>query len=282
MAVFYCQSPRAWKNILSMILANEMKSGIQVVSGPAIEKKGDLAAILTNLDDGEILFIDEVHRLPVAIEEILYSAMEDFRLDILVGEGPMAKTLKIDLSSFTLMAQQQKQVSLSKPLRDRFIGQFNFNYYGKPSLEKMISLNANKDGFGSEASAARKIANCSRGTPRIANRILSRVRDFSVVLKQKTITNNLLDKALKLMQLSDSGLGPMDIKILKCIKDSYSGGPVGIEALSATLSEDRDSIEDVYEPFLLKEGYLLRTPRVKLISDKAKSYLSTIDHKEYF
>jgi len=274
--------PGLGKTSLSMILANEMDSGIQVVSGPAIEKKGDLAAILTNLDDGEVLFIDEIHRLPVAIEEILYSAMEDYRLDILVGQGPMAKTLKIDLSSFTLIGATTKAGQLSKPLRDRFIGQFNFNYYDKESLKKMISLNATKMGLEIETLAAKKIANCSRGTPRIANRILSRVRDFSVVSKQKVVTKELLNRALKLMQLSDSGLGPMDIKILKCIQDNYLGGPVGIEALSATLSEDRNSIEDVYEPFLLKEGYLLRTPRGRLVSDKAKSYLSTIDLKENF
>ncbi len=274
--------PGLGKTSLSMILANEIGAGIQVVSGPAIEKKGDLAAILTNLDDKEVLFIDEIHRLPVAIEEILYAAMEDYRLDILVGQGPMAKTLKIDLSPFTLIGATTKAGQLSKPLRDRFIGQFNFNFYDKESLKKMVSLNANKMNLDIEVSAAEKIANCSRGTPRIANRILNRVRDFSVVLNQKVVTKELLNKALKLMQLSDSGLGPMDVKILNCILHNYSGGPVGIEALSATLSEDRNSIEDVYEPFLLKEGYLLRTPRGRLISDKAKMYLSTIEHKENF
>ena len=168
--------PGLGKTSLSMILANEIGAGIQVVSGPAIEKKGDLAAILTNLDDKEVLFIDEIHRLPVAIEEILYAAMEDYRLDILVGQGPMAKTLKIDLSPFTLIGATTKAGQLSKPLRDRFIGQFNFNFYDKESLKKMVSSNANKMNLDIEVSAAEKIGNCSRGTPRIANRLLRRVR----------------------------------------------------------------------------------------------------------
>jgi Holliday junction DNA helicase RuvB len=280
--VLFSGPPGLGKTSLAMILARELNSELQMVSGPAIEKKGDLAAILTNLERGDVLFIDEIHRLPISVEEILYSAMEDYRLDILVGQGPSAKTIKIDIEPFTLIGATTKAGHLSNPLRDRFIGQFSFDFYDSLSLQEMINANALKINVEIELLAAKKMANCSRGTPRIANRILSRVRDFSLVQGETYISLNLLDEALKLMEVSECGLEVMDLKILGCIENYYSGGPVGIEALSATLLEDKQSLEDVYEPFLLKEGFLLRTPRGRMISEKGKNILEDFKGKYPF
>ncbi|MDC0255455.1 Holliday junction branch migration DNA helicase RuvB [Bacteriovoracales bacterium] len=280
--VLFSGPPGLGKTSLSMILAKELNSDLQIISGPAIEKKGDLAAILTNLECGDVLFIDEIHRLPISVEEILYSAMEDFRLDILVGQGPSARTIKIDIEPFTLIGATTRAGLLSKPLRDRFVGQFNFDFYNVLSLQKMILANAPKIKMKIGYDASKKLAGCSRGTPRVANRILSRVRDFGLVRGEDLISLGLLDHALKLMEISEFGLGVMDLKILNCIQENYGGGPVGIEALSATLSEDKQSLEDVYEPFLLKEGYLLRTPRGRMISEKSKTVIESIKCKEKF
>lgn len=265
--------PGLGKTSLAMIIANALDSHLHVISGPAIEKKGDLAAILTNLEEGDVLFIDEIHRMNIAVEEILYSAMEDYRLDILIGDGASARTMEISIAPFTLIGATTRSGLLSSPLRDRFMAHLHFDFYEHEDLATIVNNNSKKLKIGLEGNAKNHIARCSRGTPRIANRILRRVRDFSIVDRKDSICEVAVAKALELMEIDEYGLDRMDRKILEVIHDYYSGGPVGIEALCATLSEDRTTIEDVYEPFLLKEGFLIRTPRGREISEKAKSHL---------
>lgn len=265
--------PGLGKTSLAMIIAKELGSELHVISGPAIEKKGDLAAILTNLNKGDVLFIDEIHRVHISVEEILYSAMEDFRLDIVIGQGAAARTMQIDIAPFTLIGATTRSGLLSNPLRDRFMAHLHFDFYTHQDLGQIVANNAHKLEVGLEEDAKEMMARCSRGTPRIANRILRRVRDFSLVRGKKTICCDEVAKALELMEIDQSGLDRMDRKILSVINDYYSGGPVGIEALCATLSEDRTTIEDVYEPYLLKEGYILRTPRGRMLSDKSKEHI---------
>ncbi len=265
--------PGLGKTSLAMIIANALDSHLHVISGPAIEKKGDLAAILTNLEDGDVLFIDEIHRMNIAVEEILYSAMEDYRLDILIGDGASARTMEIAISPFTLIGATTRSGLLSSPLRDRFMAHLHFDFYEHQDLATIVENNSKKLNIGLEGEAKNHIARCSRGTPRIANRILRRVRDFSIVDRKSTICEKAVAQALDLMEIDEFGLDRMDRKILEVIHDYYSGGPVGIEALCATLSEDRSTIEDVYEPFLLKEGFLIRTPRGREISEKTKKHL---------
>ena len=267
--------PGLGKTSLAMIIAKRLGSELHVISGPAIEKKGDIAAILTNLTPKDVLFIDEIHRMNIAIEEILYSAMEDFRLDIVIGQGPSARTMQIDVPPFTLIGATTRTGLLSNPLRDRFMAHLHFDFYESSDLVKIVSNNAKKLGITVENIAKEKMAKCARGTPRVANRILRRVRDFSVVMKSDTISEQEVNKALELMDIDDFGLDRMDRKILSVIMEYYSGGPVGIATLCATLSEERDTIEDVYEPYLLKEGFLLRTSRGRMISEKARDYLSS-------
>ena len=265
--------PGLGKTSLAMIIADALDSELHVISGPAIEKKGDLAAILTNLGERDVLFIDEIHRMPVAVEEILYSAMEDHRLDIVIGQGPSARTMKIDLNPFTLIGATTRSGLLSNPLRDRFMAHLHFDFYQTEELQQIIENNQSKLKVKVEEQAKISIADCSRGAPRIANRILRRVRDFALVEGTSSITSEQVKKSLELMEIDQLGLDRMDRKILSVIKDYYGGGPVGIEALCATLSEDRSTIEDVYEPYLLKEGFLLRTPRGREISDKSRAHL---------
>ena len=265
--------PGLGKTSLAMLIANELGSELHVVSGPAIEKKGDLAAILTNLQPRDVLFIDEIHRMHISVEEILYSAMEDYRLDIIIGQGPSARTMQIDVAPFTLIGATTRSGLLSNPLRDRFMAQLHFDFYDSAELGEIIQNNSRKLDVQLGEGAKTEMAKCSRGTPRIANRILRRVRDFALVEGQKTICPAHVNKSLELMDIDSSGLDRMDRKILQVIRDYYKGGPVGIEALCATLAEDRTTIEDVYEPFLLKEGFVLRTPRGREISDKAISHL---------
>jgi Holliday junction DNA helicase RuvB len=267
--------PGLGKTSLAMILSQYIGSELHIISGPAIEKKGDLAAILTNLGPRDVLFIDEIHRLHISVEEILYSAMEDYRLDILIGQGPSARTMQIDISPFTLIGATTRSGLLSNPLRDRFMAHFHFDFYNQEDLEKIISNNSKKLNIALNDEAKNLMASCARGTPRIANRILRRVRDFSIVKGHNSVTRVEVEKALHLMDIDLFGLDRMDRKILQVIHDYYQGGPVGIDALSATLSEDRDTIEDVYEPYLLKEGYLIRTSRGRMISDKAREHLSS-------
>ncbi|EQC45142.1 Holliday junction DNA helicase RuvB [Bacteriovorax sp. BSW11_IV] len=265
--------PGLGKTSLAMIISKALGTELHVISGPAIEKKGDLAAILTNLQPHDVLFIDEIHRMHISVEEILYSAMEDYRLDILIGQGPSARTMQIDIAPFTLIGATTRSGLLSNPLRDRFMAHLHFDFYKAEELAQIVRNNSHKMEITLSEGVDLHIAKCSRGTPRIANRILRRVRDFAIVARNTKVTEQDVEKALGLMEIDYYGLDRMDRKILSVIKDYYGGGPVGIEALCATLSEDRTTIEDVYEPYLLKEGFLIRTPRGREISEKAKDHI---------
>jgi len=265
--------PGLGKTSLAMIIADTLGTELHTISGPAIERKGDLAAVLTNIQPRDVLFIDEIHRMHISVEEILYSAMEDYRLDILIGEGASARTMQIDLAPFCLIGATTRSGLLSNPLRDRFMAHLNFEFYQPSDLAEILRANCKKLKINLEEEALLMIASRSRGTPRIANRILRRVRDFAIVDDEDSVTSNKVQKALDLLDIDELGLDSTDRKILKVIADYYSGGPVGIEALSATLGEDRQTIEEVYEPYLLKEGLLVRTPRGRCLSDKAKQHL---------
>ncbi len=268
--------PGLGKTSLAMLVAKALGSELHVISGPAIEKKGDLAAILTNLNPRDVLFIDEIHRMHISVEEILYSAMEDFRLDIVIGQGPSARTMQIQVAPFTLIGATTRSGLLSNPLRDRFMAHLHFDFYQQDELKAIIYNNSKKLDVQISDDALDLMANCARGTPRIANRILRRVRDFAVVKNEQKISLHSVHEALKMMDIDHFGLDRMDRKILQVINDYYKGGPVGIEALCATLAEDRNTIEDVYEPYLLKEGFLLRTPRGREITDKSREHLSSL------
>jgi Holliday junction DNA helicase RuvB len=257
-----------------MLISKALGSEMHLVSGPAIEKKGDIAAVLTNLKPKDVLFIDEIHRMHITVEEILYSAMEDFRLDILIGQGASARTMQIDLAPFTLIGATTRSGLLSNPLRDRFMAHLNFDFYEPEMLAKILMNNAKKMNMDMSEEAKYQIAKRSRGTPRIANRILRRVRDFALVNHAKTVEMKEVQAALSLLDIDDLGLDSVDRKILSVMKNYYQGGPVGIEALSATLGEDKQTIEDVYEPYLLKEGLILRTPRGRTLSEKAIKHLN--------
>ncbi|MBC7429207.1 MAG: Holliday junction branch migration DNA helicase RuvB [Bacteriovorax sp.] len=265
--------PGLGKTSLAMIIAKSIGSELHVISGPAIEKKGDLAAILTNLGPRDVLFIDEIHRMNIAVEEILYSAMEDYRLDIVIGQGPSARTMQIQVAPFTLIGATTRSGLLSNPLRDRFMAHLHFDFYNHAELAEIVGNNAHKLNIDLDKNALSLIAACARGTPRIANRILRRVRDFSLVKGETKISEDSVEKSLSLMEIDSLGLDRMDRKILRVIEDYYKGGPVGIETLCATLAEDRTTIEDVYEPYLLKEGFLLRTPRGREISQKSREHI---------
>jgi Holliday junction DNA helicase RuvB len=265
--------PGLGKTSLAILLAKELGSELHVISGPAIEKKGDLASILTNLEPRDVLFIDEIHRMHISVEEILYSAMEDFRLDIMIGQGTSARTMEIELPPFTLIGATTRSGLLSNPLRTRFMANLHFDFYGHEELAQIIKNNTHKLEISTSEQALIKMAECSRGTPRIANRILRRVRDFMVVKGKNIIDHDEVESALELMEIDQYGLDRMDRKILTVIEDYYSGGPVGIDALCATLGEDRTTVEDVYEPFLLKEGFIVRTPRGRMITDKSKEVI---------
>lgn len=265
--------PGLGKTSLAMLIAKQLGSELHLISGPAIEKKGDLAAILTNLKQGDVLFIDEIHRMNIAVEEILYSAMEDYRLDILVGQGASARTMQIEIHPFTLIGATTRSGLLSNPLRDRFMGHLNFDYYEASTLAKILKQNCSKLKLTLDNDGVHEISRRSRGTPRIANRILRRVRDFALVQNKSLIGVQEVNESLAMMDIDTLGLDATDRKILNVIQDYYKGGPVGIEALSATLGEDRQTIEEVYEPYLLKEGLLLRTPRGRVLSEKAANHL---------
>jgi len=266
--------PGLGKTSLAMLISKALGSELHLVSGPAIEKKGDIAAVLTNLKPKDVLFIDEIHRMHITVEEILYSAMEDFRLDILIGQGASARTMQIDLTPFTLIGATTRSGLLSNPLRDRFMAHLNFDFYEPQELGKILMNNARKMQMNMSEEAKMQIAKRSRGTPRIANRILRRVRDFALVNKSPQVELKEVQAALSLLDIDDLGLDSMDRKILNVMKNYYQGGPVGIEALSATLGEDKQTIEEVYEPYLLKEGLILRTPRGRTLSERATKHLS--------
>jgi holliday junction DNA helicase RuvB len=267
--------PGLGKTSLAMLIAQAVGSEMHVVSGPAIEKKGDLAAVLTNLKPRDVLFIDEIHRMHIAVEEILYSAMEDYRLDILIGQGASARTMQIDLVPFTLIGATTRSGLLSNPLRDRFMAHLSFDYYPADTLARIIAANAVKLHMNLSPESKFEIARRARGTPRIANRILRRVRDYTLVARKGVAELADVQKALQLMDIDELGLDTMDRKILTVMKQYYSGGPVGIEALSATLGEDKQTIEEVYEPYLLKQGLILRTPRGRVLSEEATRHIES-------
>jgi Holliday junction DNA helicase RuvB len=266
--------PGLGKTSLAYIMANELGVGIHVTSGPALERKGDLAGLLTNLNERDILFIDEVHRLNAAIEEYLYPAMEDFRLDITIDTGPAARAMKIDLPPFTLIGATTRTGLLTSPLRDRFQIQERLEYYEPKHLEQILNRSARILGVKLDRDGSREIATRARGTPRIANRLLRRLRDFAQVEGDGSITQELASTALTRLGVDASGLDAMDRKILLTILEKFGGGPVGVETIAAAVGEQRDTIEDVYEPFLLQEGFLQRTPRGRTATHHAYSYFN--------
>src|SRR4051812_12220866 len=264
--------PGLGKTSLAHIIAAELKVDLHVTSGPALEKKGDVAGLLTNLKPKDVLFIDEVHRLNAAIEEYLYPAMEDFRLDVTIDTGPAARAMKIDLPPFTLIGATTRTGLLTSPLRDRFPIQERLEFYSPKELEKILERSAQILGVKLERGGAGEIAHRSRGTPRIANRLLRRIRDFAQVESDGRITEVLARGALDRLGVDASGLDAMDRKILLTILDKFGGGPVGVETIAASVGEQRETIEDVYEPFLLQEGFLQRTPRGRMATHRAYGY----------
>ncbi|MBP3038022.1 Holliday junction branch migration DNA helicase RuvB [Bacillaceae bacterium Marseille-Q3522] len=261
--------PGLGKTTLATIIANEMGVHIRTTAGPAIERQGDLAAILTSLEPGDVLFIDEIHRLPRAIEEVLYPAMEDFCLDIVIGNGPGARSVRLDLPPFTLIGATTRAGSLSAPLRDRFGVFSRLEYYSVSQLEQIVLRTADVLEAGIDETAANEIARRSRGTPRIANRLLRRVRDFAQVRGNGMINMELAQFALELLQVDRLGLDHIDHKLLKGMIEKFRGGPVGLETIAASIGEEAHTIEDVYEPYLLQIGFLQRTPRGRVVTKLA-------------
>lgn len=258
--------PGLGKTTLATIIANEMGVGIRTTSGPAIERPGDLAAILTAIEPGDVLFIDEIHRLSVAVEEVLYPAMEDFCIDIVIGKGPSARSIRLDLPPFTLVGATTRAGSLSAPLRDRFGVISRLDYYRMEELTEIVQRTAGILDTEIDEEAAREIASRSRGTPRIANRLLRRVRDYAQVKGDGKITRDQAKKALDAMRVDKRGLDDIDHKLLLGIIEKFHGGPVGLETLAATIGEEAGTIEDVYEPYLLQIGFLQRTPRGRIVT----------------
>ncbi|MDO8461741.1 MAG: Holliday junction branch migration DNA helicase RuvB [Deltaproteobacteria bacterium] len=269
----FCGPPGLGKTSLATIIANERGVQIKSTSGPAIERPGDLAAILTNLEQGDILFIDEIHRLSKIIEEILYPAMEDFKLDIIIGQGPSAKTVKLDLPKFTLIGATTRAGLLTSPLRDRFGITARLDFYSPEELMRIIQRSAKILAVQISSEGANEISHRSRGTPRIANRLLRRVRDFVQVRRAGTIDLIGAREALTLLEVDEKGFDAMDRKILLTIIDKFEGGPVGVETLSSAISEEKETIEDVYEPFLIQSGYLNRTSRGRVATKLAYQHL---------
>ena len=265
--------PGLGKTTLASIVAKELGVGFRATSAPMISKSGDLAAILTNLEPNDVLFIEEIHRLNPAIEEVLYSAMEDFQLDLIIGEGPSARSVRIDLQPFTLVGATTRSGLLTTPLRERFGIPLRLDFYSPEELMKIVMRGANLLGMPISHNGAMEIAKRSRGTPRVAGRLLRRVRDFGVVANALEVDNVIADKALKKLDVDDYGLDAFDRRYLKCIAINYGGGPVGVDTLAAALSEERDTIEEVLEPFLMKLGFLQRTPRGRVVSDLGCEYL---------
>jgi Holliday junction DNA helicase RuvB len=266
--------PGLGKTTLANIIAAEMGVNIRSTSGPVIERAGDLAAILTNLEAGDVLFIDEIHRLNPQVEEILYPAMEDFQLDIVIGQGPAARSIKMDLPPFTLLGATTRAGMLTNPLRDRFGVLLRLEFYSHEELTRIVSRSAQLLNIANDAAGCQEIACRSRGTPRIANRLLRRVRDFAEVDFQGHITQSVADTALERLEVDHRGLDHMDRKLLLALIDLHGGGPVGLDTLAATIAEERDTIEDVIEPFLMQEGLISRTPRGRVATSLAYKHLN--------
>ncbi|CAH1654700.1 Holliday junction branch migration DNA helicase RuvB [Chelatococcus asaccharovorans] len=271
--VLFVGPPGLGKTTLAQIVARELGVNFRSTSGPVIAKAGDLAAQLTNLEERDVLFIDEIHRLNPAVEEILYPAMEDYQLDLIIGEGPAARSVKIDLPKFTLVGATTRQGLLTTPLRDRFGIPIRLQFYTVEELELIVTRGARVLGIGMSADGANEIARRARGTPRIAGRLLRRVRDFALVDGDATVTRSVADKALSLLDVDGVGLDLMDRRYLTMIATSFGGGPVGIETIAAALSEPRDAIEEIIEPFLIQKGFVQRTPRGRMLTPHAFRHL---------
>ncbi len=268
--------PGLGKTTLAGVIANEMGVNMRITSGPTIEKPGDLAALLTNLQEGDILFVDEIHRLNRTVEEILYPAMEDNAIDIIIGKGPSANSIRLDLPKFTLIGATTRSGQLSAPLRDRFGINLRLELYTPQELQKIVFRSADILGVDIEPSGAYEIARRSRGTPRIANRLLRRVRDYAQVAADGVITKEIADSALTSLEVDHSGLDALDRRMLRGIIEYYGGGPVGLDALAATINEEPVTLEDVYEPYLLQQGFLIRTKQGRCVTQKAYDHLGLI------
>ncbi|MEM9277100.1 MAG: Holliday junction branch migration DNA helicase RuvB [Pseudomonadota bacterium] len=271
--VLFVGPPGLGKTTLAQIMARELGVNFRSTSGPVIAKSGDLAALLTNLEDRDVLFIDEIHRLNPAVEEILYPAMEDYQLDLIIGEGPAARSVKIDLAKFTLVAATTRLGLLTTPLRDRFGIPVRLNFYEAEELELIVKRGARIMGLPLGDDGAREIANRARGTPRIAGRLLRRVRDFAIVADAETVTAKVADEALSRLEVDTIGLDELDRRYLNQIARNFGGGPVGIETIAAALSEPRDAIEDIIEPYLIQQGFIQRTPRGRVLTANAWKHL---------
>ncbi|MBO2641330.1 Holliday junction branch migration DNA helicase RuvB [Shewanella algae] len=268
--------PGLGKTTLAMIVANEMGVNIKSTSGPVLEKAGDLAALLTNLEPGDVLFIDEIHRLSPVVEEILYPAMEDYQLDIMIGEGPAARSIKLDLPPFTLVGATTRAGALTSPLRARFGIPLRLEFYNVDDLSTIVARSANMLELQMDSDGAREIARRARGTPRIANRLLRRVRDFAEVKHDGRITKLVAEQALDMLDVDGEGFDYMDRKLLLAIIDKFMGGPVGLDNLAAAIGEERETIEDVLEPFLIQQGFIQRTPRGRIATARAYSHFEII------
>ena len=273
--VLFYGPPGLGKTTLANIIATEMNANIKSTSGPVIEKSGDLAALLTNLKNGDVLFIDEIHRLSNVIEETLYSAMEDYKLDIMIGQGPSARSIKLDLPPFTLVGATTRAGLLTSPLRERFGVVHRLDYYNEKELETILTRSAHILEISIIQEGANGIARRSRGTPRIANRFLRRVRDYAQVKADGIINRQVANKALEMMEVDSKGLDKMDHKLMLTMIEKYSGGPVGIESLAASISEEKDTIEDVIEPYLIQSGFIQRTPRGRIATPMAYEHFKT-------
>jgi len=278
--VLFVGPPGLGKTTLAQIMAKELGVNFRSTSGPVIAKAGDLAALLTNLEERDVLFIDEIHRLNPAVEEILYPAMEDFQLDLIIGEGPAARSVKIDLSKFTLVAATTRLGLLTTPLRDRFGIPVRLNFYTVEELELIVRRGARLMGLGMTDEGAREIARRARGTPRIAGRLLRRVRDFAEVARAEAVTHKIADEALTRLLVDNMGLDQLDRRYLSMIAHNFGGGPVGIETIAAGLSEPRDAIEDIIEPYMIQQGFIQRTPRGRVLTVNAWKHMGLTPPKD--